>query len=443
MTSVAVIGAGISGLVAAFRLRQQLGPDADVVLIDPGPIGGQLQTIDFGGGPFDVGAEGFVKRRPEVPELLAELGLTARLAIPAGLRPVVWAGGAAHELPAGTLMGLPTSGESIRGFVSEETVDRVNAEPSRPFSWVPGSDCDVASLVGDRFGAEVVARCLDPLLGGVYAGTSAMAGVRATLPQLAAALDAGASSLSAAVSQAMGKPQPGPVFGAIEGGYGVLVDALLAATKPRIAAVSASAVTRDGSRWAIAPVGSFDYVVLAVRPPMAAELLSRVLPSAAAALKQIPMASSAVVALELPAETVLPEISGILVATGESLRAKAFTFSDRKWPHLRRPNPVIRASFGRFGEEHLLDESDDKFVRWALEDLRVVTGVDTTAVSGVVQRWRFALPQYQTGHLDLVRTIEDLIVSEPGIEIVGSFLNGVGVPACVGTATRAVHRLLA
>jgi oxygen-dependent protoporphyrinogen oxidase len=349
VTSVAVIGAGISGLVAAYRLRQELGPEADIALIDPAGLGGQLQTIDFAGGPFDVGAEGFVQRRPEIVQLLEELGLSGRLVAPAGLRPIVWAGGSAHELPVGTLMGLPTSGDSIRGFVSEATADFVDAEPSRHFSWTAGSDCDVASLVGDRFGTEVVARCVDPFLGGVYACTSETAGVRATLPQLVAVLDRGAPSLTVAIKEAMGTPQPGPVFGGIDGGYRVLVDALRDQAQPRIASVAAESVTRDGNQWAVGPVGTFDQVVLAVRPPIAAQLLARSLPGAAEALNRIPMASPVVVALELPAGTELPEVSGVLIATGEGLRAKAFTFSDRKWPHLRqRPNLVIRVkiSFG-------------------------------------------------------------------------------------------------
>jgi oxygen-dependent protoporphyrinogen oxidase len=241
----------------------------------------------------------------------------------------------------------------------------------------------------------------------------------------------------------MGAPQPGPVFGGIDGGYRVLVDALLERAHPRRATVAADSIRRDGNRWAVAPVGSFDLVVLAVRPPVAAALLDDQAPEAVKALSRIPMASPVVVALELPAETELPEISGVLVATGEALRAKAFTFSSRKWPHLReRPTPVIRASFGRFGEEHLLAKSDDDLVQWALEDLRTVTGVDTIAKSGVVQRWKSALPQYQPGHLDLVETIEGSIYSTPGMGIAGAFLNGVGVPACIGTATKAVHRLL-
>ncbi|QIP44003.1 hypothetical protein G9444_6760 (plasmid) [Rhodococcus erythropolis] len=79
--SVAVIGGGISGLVAAYRLRS-LGSEADITIVDDSPrLGGKLRTIDLGG-PIDIGAEAFIARRPEVPALLAELGLTDQIVYP-------------------------------------------------------------------------------------------------------------------------------------------------------------------------------------------------------------------------------------------------------------------------------------------------------------------------------------------------------------------------
>ena len=108
--SVAVIGGGISGLVAAYRLRRSLGSVADITVVDDSPrLGGKLRTIDLGGGPIDIGAEAFIARRPEVPALLAELGLTDQIVYPAGLSPLIWSQGSLNRLPAGTLMGIPAS----------------------------------------------------------------------------------------------------------------------------------------------------------------------------------------------------------------------------------------------------------------------------------------------------------------------------------------------
>ena len=84
--TVAVVGGGVSGLAAAHRLRALLGPAAAITVLERRDrLGGVLRTVDLAGVPFDVGAEAFLARRPEVPALLAELGLGAPLA-PTGAR---------------------------------------------------------------------------------------------------------------------------------------------------------------------------------------------------------------------------------------------------------------------------------------------------------------------------------------------------------------------
>ena len=77
--SYCVVGGGISGLVAAYRLRGAAGPDASITIFDPADRpGGVLRTERLGGQSLDVGAEAYVARRPEVPALLAELGLAGK-----------------------------------------------------------------------------------------------------------------------------------------------------------------------------------------------------------------------------------------------------------------------------------------------------------------------------------------------------------------------------
>ena len=65
--SYCVVGGGISGLTAAYRLRLA-DADADITLFDPADrLGGVLRTELVGGEPMDLGAEAFVLRRPEMP----------------------------------------------------------------------------------------------------------------------------------------------------------------------------------------------------------------------------------------------------------------------------------------------------------------------------------------------------------------------------------------
>lgn len=438
--SYCVVGGGISGLTAAYRLRVAAGEDATITLFDPADrLGGILRTERVGGRPMDLGAEAFVLRRPEMPALLAELGLSGRRLSTTGARPLIYCRQELHPLPAGTVVGIPSSAASVAGLVDEATVARIDAEPARPLEWRPGGDPAVAELVGDRFGEQVVARSVDPLLSGVYAGSAATIGLRAAAPGVAAALDGGAASLTDAVRRALPPNAGGPVFGALDGGYQTLIDELV--ERGRVRWVRAAVEKLEpgwalhddtGARW------HADAVVLAVPAPRLARLVREVAPRSSAAAGRIASASSAVVALAVPADTPFPQCSGVLVATGEPLRAKAITLSSRKWGS-RGDTQQLRLSFGRFGDDVAAGASDGELLAWALSDLATVFGFAVDLVDARVQRWIDAMPQYGPGHTDLVAEVRAGL--PPTLAVAGSYLDGIGVPACVGAAGRAVEAL--
>ncbi|WP_232662109.1 protoporphyrinogen oxidase [Pseudonocardia sp. TRM90224] len=476
---VAVVGAGISGLAAAHRFRTLLGPDAEIVVLEQRDrVGGVLRTVELAGMPFDVGAEAFLARRPEVPALLRELGLDTLQTHPTGAAASVRAGGRTGPLPPGTLLGVPTSAARLDGLLSTAGMAAVAAEPGLPLSWEPGSDVALGGLLRARFGDELPDRLADPLLGGVYAGRVDALGLRATIPALAAALDGGATSLTAAADTASrgtparesGSPSarvgpdtrasrgeevaPGtsgtPVFGAVRGGYRVLLDALreAAAADVRLG-TTARELHRTSSGWqlVLGPTTSpelldVDAVVLAVPAPAAAKLLAGVAPGAAAAAGEVELASSVVVGLAYRAAdaALLPPTSGLLIATGEPLAAKAFTHSSNKWAHLGADGTVrLRASLGRFGEAASLQVDDAELVARVRKDLAALAGITAEPVDVHVQRWGGGLPQYGVHHLDRMRAVEDGLPG--GLAVVGAALHGVGVPACVATARGAAERL--
>ena len=436
----AVVGGGITGLVAAYRLRTTLGPDAHITVVEASDrLGGTLRTVDLAGGPVDVGAEAFVGRRPEVPALMDELGIADQLVYPAGRRPLIYAAGALHTMPTDTLMGIPSGAASMQELVDGATLATIEREPEMEFTWDRGKDCSVADLVAARFGEQVLRRSVDPLLGGVYSGLSDSIGVRAALPTLAAALDAGARSLTDAVRRALPEPSSAPVFGTLRGGYGVLVDALVSAADAHILMnTRATSICGERKGWMLDPVGHVDLIVLAIPAPELAHVLSDIVPDAAQSAAEIELGSSAVVAMALPQGTELPDNSGVLVATDAGLAVKAFTFSSRKWTHLaEREVPLLRASLGRFGNEEPLALPDDLLVEQAMGDLRSITGIDAAPTATLVQRWYGGLPQYAPGHLDRVAHIEAAVQRLPGIAVAGAWSYGVGVPACVASGTRA------
>ncbi|MBM7776267.1 oxygen-dependent protoporphyrinogen oxidase [Actinokineospora baliensis] len=456
---VAVVGGGIAGLAAAHRLRALLGPTAEITVVEQSDrLGGKIRTTELAGRRFDVGAEAYLTRRPEVTALLAELGI-ADVTHPTKARSTVRAGGVTRHIPGGHVMGVPARAAAVADLLTPEGLALVAAEPDLPPLTLDG-DQALGPLLRSRFGDELPERLVDPLLGGVYAGSVDGLGLRATLPAIADALDAGATSLTEAAARCLPTPTGQPVFGTLRSGLGSLVDRLAESATLRLG-VPVREVTKTATGWRLTlganaaahqppdPVLAVDAVVLAVPAAAARKLLDGVVPAAAAAYGRVEVASMAVVALALPEGTELPGTSGVLLGAGERrlgggpFAVKAFTFSASKWAHLGGETVIVRGSVGRFGDPGALKADDDELVRLVRADLVELTGVTAPPVDAVVTRWGGGLPQYGPGHPALVAEIERAVAAEPGLAVAGASLHGVGIPACIATGDTAARRVAA
>jgi oxygen-dependent protoporphyrinogen oxidase len=97
-------------------------------------------------------------------------------------------------------------------------------------------------------------------------------------------------------------------------------------------------------------------------------------------------------------------------------------------------------SFGRYGDNVTRDTGDEDLLAWAMRDLDTVFGVTTDPVDSHVHRWIDAMPQYGPGHADLVAELRAGLPS--GVAVAGGYLDGIGVPACIAAADRAVAAVI-
>lgn len=447
-----VVGGGIAGLAAAYQLAED--PALEVLLLEGSPLtGGKLHMHEVAGLMVDVGAEAMLNRRPEGVELARALGID--VVHPAIASSRIWTGGALRPLPR-SLMGVPLDLEQLAasGVLSEAGMAIVRREPSLPPETIDG-DISVGELVSRRFGDEVTDRLVEPLLGGVYAGHAHLISARAALPQLVAYAERGSVLEQAA---AIATTYDAPVFAGIPGGMGRLPQALAASGR---FTVRTDTTVRELRRTAgvfelvvgstIAPeLVTADRVVLATPAAPSARLLAGLAPVAAADLAAIEAASMAVVTMAFRAgsavELAETTSSGFLVPPVEGRRIKASTFSFAKWAWVReagRPEGllVLRTSLGRHREEASLQLSDEELVAVSLTDLGLATGLTATPVDTHVQRWGGGLPQYAVGHLDRVARIRADVARVPGLAVCGAAYDGVGIPAVIASARRAVAQV--
>ena len=265
MRTVLVVGGGVTGLVAAHRLRALLGPAARITVVEQtGRLGGKLRTVELGGVPTDVGAEAFVLRNPAAVDLIAELGLGDALIHPVRAAATVRAGGRTAALPKRTFLGVPADPELVRPVLSAAGASRAAAEPGlAPLELEPGEDVPVGRVLAERFGRELVDHLVEPLLGGVYAGWADRLGLRATMPALVEALGAAGGSLTRAAAVvlggAAGRPEVGgsPAGGGSAGGeVGRPAVARLAAERPGMSVTARLAAGGPAAEAPSAPGGA-------------------------------------------------------------------------------------------------------------------------------------------------------------------------------------------
>jgi oxygen-dependent protoporphyrinogen oxidase len=492
---VVVIGGGISGLAAAYQVCRAGGDAARVTVVEKSPvIGGHLRLAEVAGVPIDEGAESLLYRRPEAIELARTVGLGDDLEHPLTVDAGLWNRDALVPLPATTVLGVPSAPADLADVLDPDELARVAAEPA-----VPGlplvDDVAVGTLVSDRMGAAVTQRLVEPFLGGVYAGWADELSLRATMPDVAAALSREGSLLRAAASvREAAAGSAVPVFAGIRGGIGRLPAAVAAASGAEIrTGTTARRVTRSApmprdagsARWPsssastpahtpagvrrhgslgagaaapavlrveIGPVAAPDFidadaVIVAVPATPAARILRDVVPSAAAELAVVEYASVAIVTLAIPANA-LPEPlrrSGYLVPPIDGHVTKAVTFSSVKWGWLRKSADglvILRASIGRHREQRDLQRDDRELVSTVLAELAQAIGLKGEPIDWRVARWGGALPQYAVGHVERMARIRAAVETLPGLAVCGAAYDGVGVAACVASAQRASNRIL-
>lgn len=175
-SKIIVIGAGLTGLSAAYYLRKK-GYDVTVIEKDKEP-GGVIRTRKKDGFVFENGPNTGIIKYPEVSEMFEELsGLCEPdIASEAVKKRYIFHQGEWKALPSGLWDGIKTP------LFSWKDKFRLLGEPFRK----PGKNPDetLAELVKRRMGKTFLDYAVDPFILGVYAGDPERLVPRHALPKL-------------------------------------------------------------------------------------------------------------------------------------------------------------------------------------------------------------------------------------------------------------------
>lgn len=463
---VAVVGAGVSGLTVAHRLVAS-DPAVAVHLVDPGPPGGKVETIDLAGLRMDTGPDALMVRMPALGALVDEIGLRDAVRAPALSGPYLWTRGRLRPLPMGSVFGIPDKvGPLLRSRVIRPPgLIRAAADLALPRTRVTTADPTVAELLRPRLGREVFERIVDPLLGGVHAGRAERLSARSAVPEVARLLD-GSRSAFLTVRRA-GKARPpasGPALVSLAGGLSALTDALAArvtADGGRVHWATVTALAATDSGWQLTLSGAdssgvdegatlvVDQVVLATPAHVSGSLLGGLDPALGAHLAGIEAASVATVLLAYDRGAVdLPPGTGFLVPPVEGRLIVGCTWMTSKWPHLATPDGpvVIRCMVGRDGDDRWAALSDAALLDALRGELAEAMGSavprGAKPVAHHIRRMPIAMPQYTVGHADRLTAIDARVAEHPGLHLTGAGYRGVGISGCVTAAETVAREVL-
>lgn len=466
---VIVIGGGITGLTAAFSLKQAADregvPISCTVLEGSSRFGGKILTRREDGFVMEGGPDSLLARKPEGMQLIRELGLESELVggNPKAQKTYVLYKGKLEHLPPGTNMGIPTT---IRPFATTRLLSvsgkaRALLDLVLPRKQGQGDE-SLGKFLRRRLGDELVNNVAEPLLAGIYAGSVDDLSLQATFPQFQTLEAKHRSLILGSMAQRRQAPKTSPssgrsIFVTLRGGLMTLVERLFDSlqdwadlrTSTRVVQLDKSSngtsydvtvESADGTETIEA-----DAVIVTTPAFVSAKLLHHLTPQSER-LQQIPYVSTATVMLAYPADFVNVELdaSGFVVPRSENRSITACTWVSSKWPHTTPEGYVlIRCYVGRSGQVEGLDQSDEAIIDDVKRELKDILGITAQPWFADVTRWDHAMPQYAIHHLKLVREVEAALHTvAPLVRIAGAGYLGLGIPDCIAQGRGAVREVL-
>ena len=446
MKPVAIIGGGITGLTAAFKLTQVGIP---VTLFESTDrVGGVIQTIRDGDYLAECGPNTILETSPLIGELISDLGLGERRIyssdqaenryIVRDKRPL--------KLPGSPLAFLVTPLFSCRAkarLLAEPFIRRAPADEEE----------SLAKFVRRRLGREFLDYAINPFVAGVYSGAPEHLSVREAFPKLHALELRYGSLLLGQVLGARERKRKGgvskqnaPKF-SFDQGLGTLTDALGQRLKKQIRTGQAiGKLTRQNGAWSLGQAGEHSGVLLALPAFRLAEMqvICESKPVSLSMLGDIQYAPVVSVVLGFRREDVEHPLDGFgaLNPEVEKLNSLGTIFSSSLFPNRAPLGQVLLTSYvGGLRAPHLVTKSPDEFCELVREDLRIVLGVRGKPTFRHLKFYPRAIPQYDVGYGRFKTHMTNIEEQGDGLFFAGHCRDGISLGDSIVSGHEAAGRI--
>jgi len=462
---VAVLGGGLTGLVACRRLLRAAGegnPPLEVRLVEASPrLGGVVETERAAGFLMEKGPDCFLTSKPEGVRLCEELGLGEQLigTNPQRRRSLILRGEKLLPVPQGYYLLAPSR---IGPFLTTPVFSPLGKLRMAMDVLLPRgrseADESLADFVRRRLGREALERMAQPMVAGVYSADPEKLSLKAAMPQFHEierehrSLILGLRRrMRAQGAEASASGARYGLFAALAPGMGALTDALAGSVAGASIRVNcrAESIEKKEKGWRVrlqdGEEMETDAVCLALPPRAAGRMLASASPRLSRELESVSSGSLATLSLGYRTEQVAHPLDamGFVVPAIENRTLLACSFSSVKFEG-RAPEgrTLIRAFAGGGEDAPHWRLTDEELTGRLIAELRPVLGISGAPEAMRLHRHEASLPRYEVGHLERVGRIESEVGATPGLALCGCAFRGVGIPDCVKSAERAAEKIL-
>jgi oxygen-dependent protoporphyrinogen oxidase len=445
---IVIVGAGISGLSVAYRLRQQ-APHAEITLLeqDDRP-GGTAWTLREDGFQLEIGPNGFLDNKPATMALSRDVGLGERLleaSEAAAKNRFLYVHDRLKMLPGGLGAFLSTDLLSWRGKFGF-LLERFRRRPKEL------RDESIDAFARRRAGPEVAALFADALVTGIYAGDPALLSLPACFPRIAELERKYGSVLKGFAKTARRRRLEARARGetyrrsgkmwSFRDGLRLLVETLAQQLqRPPLYGVSARKIQGLSyparPRWTVAGDGAerweADALVLTCPAHQQVGLVAEVDGALADEIASIPYNRVAVVGLGYRCADVPGSLDGFGFIAPQNTRRDLLgvQWCSSIFPARAPAGAVLlRAMCGGWQRADVVSWDDDRLVAAVRAELRPAMGITAAPIFQKIIRWDRAIPQYHVGHVERLERIAKRLTHTPGLFLGGNAYRGVSLNDC-------------
>lgn len=467
MKRVAIVGGGLTGLAAAYYLGKAQ-PDWLIDVYEASHRwGGKIQTKRVDGFVVEMGPDSYLARKTHMTQLVEDLGLGGDLVANATGQAYVYDKGQIYPIPGGAIMGIPTEFIPFAKSPLISWSGKIRAGLDffkAPCHLDESGDISIGHFFLYHLGQEMMDKLIEPLLSGIYGGDVYKISLMATFPHflqveqkygnmVKGMMNAAKAHKKAGVDKSMrgGDTHKG-LFRQLQGGLYSLIEAIVEQMPPNISlhlGCPVRTIEKRGAMYRLAlgerQEALVDRVIITTPPASYKQWFGQ--DAGFSPITHMEQTSCAIAIMAFDKASFDANLlgSGLLVTRKTHTPVTACTNLSQKWPQTTPDDKVVlRVFLGKPGDRTVQESSDDQLAGIAVKEIHTLLGFTAQPQWVEINRLIDCMPQYYVGHKARITEVASYVKSHyPGLHLIGTPFDGIGIPDGVRQAMELVESLSA